>query len=99
MEKQISEKTYRCTFLAPEYLCDVMRLIRLSDYVIVTDKYGRVYNCDTFLATPTWQTQGNLASVEVEFQTDTVVKKICRGTIYENRGDYNSDFNNDFNND
>ena len=76
-----------------------MRLIRLADYVIVTDKYGRVYNCDTFLSTPTWQTQGNLASVEVEFQTDTVVKKICRGTIYENRGDYNSDFNNDFNND
>lgn len=98
-EKQISEKTYRCTFLAPEYLCDVMRLIRLADYVIVTDKYGRVYNCDTFLATPTWQTQGNLASVEVEFQTDTVVKKICRGYLPGNSGDYNSDFNNDFNKD
>ena len=75
-EKRISEKTYRCTILASEYLCDVMRLIGLSDYVRVTDKYGRKYDCDTFLITPEWQTQGDLASIEIEFETDTVVKKI-----------------------
>lgn len=97
-EKQISEKTYKCTILAPEYLCDVMRFIRMADYVVVTDKYGRKYNCDTFLTTPKWQTQGNLASVEIEFQTDTVVKKIGRGYIISNKGDFNGDFNNDFNN-
>ena len=97
-EKQISEKTYKCTILAPEYLCDVMRFIRMADYVVVTDKYGRKYNCDTFLITPKWQTQGNLASVEIEFQTDTVVKKIGRGYIISNKGDFNGDFNNDFNN-
>ena len=28
---------------------------------------------DKFLMTPKWQEQGNLASVEVEFETDTVV--------------------------
>lgn len=95
-EKQISEKTYKFIILAPEYLCDVMRFIRMADVVAVRDKYGRIYNCDTFLITPKWQTQGNLASVEVEFETDTVAKKIMmRGAV---GGDFNDDFNNDFNN-
>lgn len=96
-EKQISEKTYRCMALAPEYLCDVMRFIRMSDKVFVTDKYGRQYDCDTFLITPKWQTQGDLASVEIEFETATVAKKIGRGYITSGRkGDFNNDFNNDF---
>lgn len=77
--KQLSEKTYKFTFLAPEYLCDVMRLIRMADNVRITDAFGKVYNCDTFLMTPNWLEQGNLASVEVEFQTDTIVKKIGKG--------------------
>ena len=96
-EKQISEKTYRCMALAPEYLCDVMRFIRMSDKVFVTDKYGRQYDCDTFLITPKWQTQGDLASVEIEFETASVAKKIGRGYITPGRkGDFNNDFNNDF---
>lgn len=96
-EKQISEKTYRCMALAPEYLCDVMRFIRMSDKVFVTDKYGRQYDCDTFLITPKWQTQGDLAIVEIEFETATVAKKIGRGYITPGRkGDFNNDFNNDF---
>lgn len=96
-EKQISEKTYRCMALAPEYLCDVMRFIRMSDKVFVTDKYGRQYDCDTFLITPKWQKQGDLASVEIEFETATVAKKIGRGYITPGRkGDFNNDFNNDF---
>ena len=77
-EKQISEKTYKCTILAPEYLCDVMRFIRMSDSITVVDSYGRTYAVDTFLITPKWQDQGNLASVEIEFQTSTVAKKIGR---------------------
>lgn len=96
--KQLSEKTYKFTILAPEYLCDVLRLVRMSDYVRLRDQYGRVYNADTFLITPQWQTQGNLASVEVEYQTDTVVKKLGYGYTPQDTGDYNSDFNNDFNN-
>lgn len=95
-EKQISEKTYKCTALAPEYLCDVMRFIRMADYVVVTDKFGQTYNCDTFLITPKWQTQGDLASVEIEFETATVAKKIGRGYILTTKGDFNNDFNNDY---
>lgn len=97
-EKQISLKKYKCTILAPEYLCDVMRFIRMADYIRVRDKYGNVYNCDTFLITPKWQTQGDLASVEIEFKTDTVVKKIGRGYLASDNGDFNDDYNNDFNN-
>ena len=75
-----------------------MRFIRMSDKVFVTDKYGRQYDCDTFLITPKWQTQGDLASVEIEFDTATVAKKIGQGYITpERKGDYNNDFNNDFN--
>lgn len=97
-EKQISAKTYKCNVIAPEFLVDAMRLIRLSDIVLVRDKYGRTYNCDTFLITPKWETQGDLASVEIEFTTSTVVKKIGRGYIVPNSGDFNKDFNDDFNN-
>lgn len=95
-EKQISEKTYRCTILAPEYLCDVMRFIRMADYVQVTDRYGRVYNCDTFLITPKWQTQGDLASVEIEFETDTIAKKLGNAKVRELYGDFNLDYNDDY---
>lgn len=96
-EKQLSEKRYKCNILAPEYLCDVMRLIRMCDHVRVTDKYGRIYNCDTFLITPEWQEQGDLASVEIEFETDTVVKKIGRGyTVPSGGADFNEDYNNDY---
>lgn len=95
-EKQISEKTYKCTILATEYLCDVMRLIRMADYVRVTDKYGRVYDCDTFLMTPKWEVQGNVASVEIEFETDTVIKKIANYQTIAQHGDFNDDYNVDY---
>lgn len=94
-EKQISEKKYKCNFLAPEYLCDVMRFIRLSDIAEVLDQYGHRYRCDTFLVTPKWEAQGDLASVEVEFTCDTVAKKIGLGAL-ANLGDYNIDYNNDY---
>ena len=77
-EKMISEKTYKFNFLANEPLCDVMRLARMSDYIKVTDRYGNTYECDTFLMTPKWETQGNLASVDAEFQTSIVAKRIGR---------------------
>ena len=94
-EKQLSAKRYRFVFLAPEYLCDVMRTARLSDHVTVTDKFGHVYRCDQFLITPKWEAQGDLASVEAEFTTNTIIKSI--GSVATgDRGDFNDDFNNDF---
>lgn len=96
--KQISNKTYKCTVLAPEYLCDVMRFIRMADYVKITDKYDREYYADTFLITPKWQTQGDLASIEIEFTNNTVVKKNGLAYFRPVLGDFNKDYNEDFNN-
>lgn len=96
-EKMVSGKTYRFTILASEYLCDVMRFIRLSDFVFVRDQYNNTYRCDTFLITPKWETQGDLASVEVEFTCDTVAKKVGRGILgLGDYGDFNDDYNNDY---
>lgn len=96
-EKQLSEKTYKFVFLAPEYMCDAMRIARLSDHITVQAS-GVMYECDSFLITPEWQTQGDIASVEAEFQTNTVVKKIGRGYLKTYKGDYNNDYNNDYKN-
>lgn len=95
-EKQLSEKVYKFTFIAPEYLCDAMRFIRMADNVLITDEVGREYDCDTFLMSVKWQTQGDLASVEVEFETATIAKKIGHSQMLVNGGDFNGDFNSDY---
>lgn len=96
-EKQISEKVFKFAFIAPEYLCDALRFVRMSDNVIITDELGREYDCDTFLMTVKWQTQGDLASVEAEFETATVAKKIGKAQLISGNGDFNADYNADYN--
>lgn len=95
--KQISEKRYRFNFFAPEYLLDVLRFVRMADFAQITYR-GQVYSLDTFLMTPTWEDNGDLAVVEAEFDTATVAKKLGVGYIKALRGDFNDDFNNDYNN-
>lgn len=95
--KQISEKRYKFTFLAPEYVLDIMRFIRMSDHIKITYR-GQEYYPDTFLITPSWEPSGQLASVICEFDTDTVAKKIGRLPQVVTLGNFNNDFNDDFNN-
>ena len=95
--KQISEKRYRFNFLASEYLLDVMRFIRMADFAEI-EYHGQRYSLDTFLITPEWEDNGDVASVEAVFDTATVAKKIGLGYIKAQRGDFNDDFNNDYNN-
>ena len=95
--KQISEKHYRFKFFASEYLLDVMRFIRMADYAEITNN-GQRYSLDTFLITPEWEDNGDVAAVEAEFDTATVAKKIGLGYIKAQRGDFNDDFNDDYNN-
>lgn len=97
-EKQISLKTYHFNFTAPEYLTDVMRLIRLHDYIFITSN-GITYKCDNFLIDVSWQNWGNLAGVNVDFNSYTVVKKIASYIQTSDYGDFNNDFDivNDFN--
>lgn len=96
--KQISEKRFRFSFFAPEYLLDVMRFIRMADFANIY-YHGQTYQLDTFLINPTWEGNGDVASVEAEFDTATVAKKIGRGYIQPvGKGDFNDDFNDDFKN-
>lgn len=94
--KQISEKRYRFNFLASEYLLDVMRFIRMADHAKI-EYHGQTYNLDTFLITPNWEDNGDVAVVEAEFDTATVAKKIQHANvIVQQHGDFNNDFNSDF---
>ena len=93
--KQISEKKYKFTFLASEYLLDVMRLIRLADAVSIS-KVGAHYRADSFLMSVEWEGDGDVASVEAEFDTATVAKKVGGAYLMGRMGDFNDDFNSDF---
>lgn len=76
--KQISKKVYRFNFLAPEYLCDSLRLVRMADHIQIRYK-GNTYSVTGFSPAFEWQDGGWLASVEIEFETKTVAKKVGTG--------------------
>lgn len=95
IESQVSKKIYKFTFLAPEYLCDALRIVRLCENKKITSK-KQVYDLTTFNMEPEWEDQGDLASVECEFETDTVIANIGGYEPELLGGDFNSDFNNDF---
>lgn len=95
IESQVSKKIYKFTFIAPEYLCDALRIIRLCENKQITSK-SQVYDLTTFNMEPEWEDQGDLASVECEFETDTVIANIGGYTLEFADGDFNTDFNNDY---
>ena len=97
IESQVSKKIYRFTFLAPEYLCDALRIVRLCSDKRITSK-GQVYDLTTFNMKPEWEEQGDLAAVECEFETDTVIANAGGYLPVPLGGDFNKDYNNDFNN-
>nr|DAY69367.1 MAG TPA: hypothetical protein [Caudoviricetes sp.] len=96
IESQVSKKIYKFTFLAPEYLCDALRIVRLCENKKITSKL-QTYDLTIFNMEPEWEDQGDLASVECEFETDTVIANIGGYTPELLGGDFNNDFNNDFN--
>lgn len=96
IESQISKKTYKFNAVLPEYMCDALRLIRLCSNKILRSK-GEEYEMLSFEMDVDWQDQGDLASVNCEFDIDNIIVNLG-GFEYEKLGgDYNSDFNNDFN--
>ena len=79
MEKGIPRKSYRMTFFAPEYLCDALRLVPVSDVVKIWDTSRGAsveYDVDDVDMEVEWLEQGNYASVTITFHTDTVVKNL-----------------------
>lgn len=95
IESQVSKKIYKFTFIAPEYLCDALRIVRLCENKQITSK-SQVYDLITFNMEPKWEDQGDLASVECEFETDTIIASIGGYAPELAGGDFNDDFNNDY---
>lgn len=96
IESQVSKKIYKFVFLAPEYLCDALRIVRLCNNKRILCK-NQQYDLTSFSMNPKWEEQGDLASVECEFETDTVISNLGGYTAELIGGDFNNDFNNDFN--
>jgi hypothetical protein len=72
IENQISKKVYKFTALASEYLCDALRIIRLCDTKSIFANSHK-YTLTSFAMDVKWEEQGDLASIECEFETDTVI--------------------------
>ena len=96
IESQVSKKIYKFAFFAPEYLCDALRIIRLCNTKQIYSK-SNTYDLSTFEMEVDWEEQGDIASVECSFETDTVIANIGGYTATKSGGDFNDDFNNDFN--
>lgn len=75
LELQTSTKVYAFTFVAPEFICDAMRLIRLSDYIRISHD-GEYYNALNFEFDVDWQEQLFLAAVDCQFETDSIIQKL-----------------------
>ena len=69
----------------------------MADFAEIT-YHEQKYSLDTFLLTPEWEAEGDVARVEAQFTCATVAKKIGVGYIKSLRGDFNDDFNSDYNN-
>ena len=76
IEKQTSSKVYNMTFHAPEFMCDALRLVRMCDNIHITN-HGKVYRALSFSVSVDWEDNGDVAAVDAEFETDTVVTKIA----------------------
>ena len=57
---------------------------------------SQVYEPTSFSVEPKWQEQGDLASVEVEFDTATVIANLGGYTTKAERKDFNESFNQDY---
>jgi hypothetical protein len=95
VESQVSKKTYKFNTVVPEYICDALRLVRLCDNKIIRCEDDE-YEAITFEMEAEWQTQGDLASVTCEFETDNVIANIGGFVPDKLGGDYNNDYNEDF---
>lgn len=76
-EKQISKKVYRFKILAPENVCDVLRLLPMADSIEIVDQENIVYKPLSSNVDINWlDDTGYLAEVTCEFMPDTVVKVV-----------------------
>lgn len=97
IESQVSKKIYKFNAVVPEYVCDAMRIIRLCSNKIISS-LGETYDAMSFDMSVDWQDQGDLASVNCEFETDNVIVNLGGYEYVPLGGDFNKDYNDDFEN-
>lgn len=101
IESIISKKQYRFAFIAPEYLCDAVRIMKICNTKLVTrydlPNYGKTYNVMDMDFSVEWQEQENLAGITITLSVDDVVANVS-GYLPLTTGDFNNDYNNDFSN-
>lgn len=95
IESQVSKKIYKFNVIIPEYVCDAMRIIRLCSNKVITS-FGESYDALSFDMSVDWQDQGDLASVNCEFETDNIIVNIGGYKYVDLGGDFNKDHNDDF---
>lgn len=95
IEKQISQKVYKFEFLAPEHICDALRVVRMCTTKNITS-YDRTLEMQSFLMDAKFLDGGELATLECEFEVDSVIKR-TEEVIYPTLdGDFNADHNPDY---
>lgn len=95
MESQVSKKTYKFNAILPEYICDALRIVRLCSNKKIICK-GEEYEALTFNMEVNWQEQGDLASVDCEFDVDNIIVNLGGFEQVIPGQDYNDDYENDF---
>lgn len=93
VRQQISKKSIRFSFVAPEYLCDATRLIRLCDNKKITHD-GKEEKMLSFEMSVDWLEQGDLAGVDCAYEIDNVLVNVVG--IGTPGGDFNNDFSTDY---
>lgn len=100
IELQTSKKTYNFGFVAPEYLCDALRLMKVCNHKYVTrfdfPNYGTQYDIMNMGFEVDWEEQGDLAGVTLSFSINNVISNTSG--YLPLGGDFNNDYNSDFNN-
>ena len=97
IETQVSKKTYKFNSIIPEYICDAMRIIQLCSKKQITCN-RETYDAITFSMEVDWQEQGDLASVNCEFDVDNIITNLGGFKQEPLGGDFNNDYNDDFDN-
>ena len=77
IESQVSNKGYQFTFVAPEYLCDALRLLPMCNDRTIVDKWHTYDKITDVNVEVEWLDQGDLARVTISFNHDTVVANLA----------------------
>ena len=101
VQSAISKKSLRFSFVAPEYLCDSVRIMRICNNKRITrydfPNYGETIEPMTISLDFNWDEAGHLAQIDVVADIDLVAANPS-GYLPLQSGDFNNDYNNDFDN-